>query len=342
MAIIDADAHVLETDQTWDYMAGPEREFRPQIVTPVNGSDAKEEFWLVDGRLHLKSRNVGKDTPKASREMHDTETRLEHMDKLDVSIQVLYPTIFLTPITTRPEIELALCKSYNRWLADIWKMGKNRLRWAAVLPLLKMDKALAELEFALKNGACGAFVPGLVGDRLLSDPYFFPLYEELSRADVPLCVHSATGSFTQHDLFMSEAGFSKFKLAVVGAFHSVIYDGIPEKFPRLRIGFIEVGAQWVPYAIHDLAKRLKKKRGVTLSRDLLKENRIYVACETDDDLSYVLEHSGEDTIVIGTDYGHADTSSEIEALQKLKEDGKVSPTAVNKILDQNPRTLYNL
>ena len=342
MAIIDADAHVLETDRTWDYMTGPERAFRPQIVTPVKGSDAKEEFWLVDGRLKLKSRNVGKDTPKTSREMHDTETRLKHMDEMDVSIQVLYPTIFLTPITTRPEIELALCKSYNRWLADIWKMGKNRLRWAAVLPLLKMDKALAELEFALKNGACGVFVPGLVGDRRLSDPYFFPLYEELSRADVPLCVHSATGSFTQHDLFMSEAGFSKFKLAVVGAFHSVIYDGIPEKFPRLRIGFIEVGAQWVPYAIHDLAKRFKKKRGVTLSKDLLKENRIYVACETDDDLSYVLEYSGEDTLVIGTDYGHADTSSEIEALQKLKEDGKVSPTAVNKILDQNPRALYSL
>lgn len=341
MAIIDADAHVLETNRTWEYMVGPEKEFRPQIVTPQAESGG-EEFWLVDGRLHAKSSNVGKDTPEASREMSDVDARIKHMDEMDVAIQVLYPTIFLRPITTKPEIDLALSKSYNRWLADIWKMGKNRLGWTAVLPLLSMDEALVELDYTLKNGACGVFIPGLVGDRRLSDPYFFPLYEALSEASIPLCVHSGTGSFTQHDLFFSEAGFSKFKLAVVGSFHSLIWDEIPKRFPKLRIGFIEVSSQWVPYAFHDLAKRFKQKRGITLSRDLLKDSRIFVACQTDDDLDYVLGYTGEDNVVIGTDYGHADTSSEIEALQKLQKEGKVSAPAIDKILDDNARALYGL
>jgi hypothetical protein len=49
------------------------------------------------------------------------------MDQLGVNIQVLYPTVFLMPITNRPDSELALCRSYNRWLADICRDGKERL-----------------------------------------------------------------------------------------------------------------------------------------------------------------------------------------------------------------------
>lgn len=341
MPTIDADAHVLESERTWDYMSESERLFRPQIVSPSNGEGSGAEFWLIDGRVQLRSQNVGRETPKASREMEDIAARIRHMDELEVDVQVLYPTVFLRPITNRPEIELALCRSYNRWLVDIWKRGKGRLRWAAVLPLLSMDKALAEARFARENGACGIFVRGLEGERRLSDPYFFPLYEEAVGLDMPVCVHSATGSFTVHDFFVRECGFSKFKLAVVGAFHSLIFEGIPEIFPKLRIAFVEVSAQWVPYAIHDLARRFER-RGKSPKKNLLRENRIYVACQTDDDLSYVLQYAGEDNLVIGSDYGHADTSSELEALRKLKQQGELSSNAISKILDDNPRRLYSL
>ncbi len=341
MATIDADAHVLETERTWDYMSQSERQFRPQIVSAPDGQGSVSEFWLIDGRVQLKSQNVGRETPKASREMEDIEARIRHMDGLDVDVQVLYPTVFLRPITNRPEVEWALSRSYNRWLVDIWKQGKGRLRWAAVLPLLSMDRALAEARFAKENGACGIFIRGLEGEKRLTDPYFFSLYEEASRLDMPVCVHSATGSFTVHDFFVRECGFSKFKLAVVGAFHSLIFDGIPEMFPKLRLAFVEVSAQWVPYAIHDLARRFEK-RGKRLKEDLLRESRIYVACQTDDDLPYVLRYAGDGNIVIGSDYGHADTSSELEALRKLKQQGDIDANTINKILDDNPRALYGL
>lgn len=341
MATVDADAHVLESERTWDYMENSEREFRPVVVSVGGLGDVADEYWWIDGRLQPKSQNVGEDTPKAAREMEDIEVRIKHMDKLEVSLQVLYPSLFLRPITNRPEVELALCKSYNRWLIDICEKGRGRLRWVAVLPLLSMDKALEEARFAKKRGACGIFIRGLEGERRLCDPYFFPLYEEASRLNLPICVHSATGSFAVHDFFVRECGFAKFKLAVVGAFHSLIFDAIPERFPKLRFAFVEVSAQWVPYAVHDLAKRFER-RGKPLRKDLLRENRIYVACQTDDDLTYVLQYAGEDQLVIGSDYGHADTATEIEALRNLKHKGEVSPAAINKILDDNPRALYGL
>lgn len=342
MAIIDSDAHVLETERTWDYMLLSERDLKPRIVaTPENESSGGESWW-IDGVYIGKARNVGHDTSRESREMDDIKARLKHMDELDVDVQVLYPTIFLRPYTKRPDLELAVTRSYNRWLIDIWKSAPDRLRWVAVLPLLTMDKALEEARFAKANGACGIFLRGLEGDKRLSDSYFFPLYEEAGRLDLPVCVHSASGSFAVHDFFIDECGFSKFKLAVVGSFHSLIFNEIPDRFPKTRFAFIEVSSQWVPYAIHDFARRMERKGKKVDKSEVLRRNRIYVACQTDDDLPYVLKYAGDDQLVIGTDYGHNDTSSEILALRKLKEDGAVPPRIVNKILDDNARALYSL
>jgi predicted TIM-barrel fold metal-dependent hydrolase len=339
---IDADAHVLETEKTWEYMEGADRKYRPRIVGAVDGADPNEEYWLVDGTLRLKSGNVGRNTPQSSREMRDIGARLRHMDELGVSIQVLYPTLFLIPLTPRPEVELAISRSYNRWMADIWSQAQERLRWTAVLPLLSMDKALAEAKFAKENGCCGIFMRGSEGDRLLSDPYFFPLYEEASRLDLPICIHAATGSSTLYDYYRYETvGFSKFKLVCVGAFHSLVMDRIPERFPKLKIGFLEISAEWLPYVYTDLAKRFRIK-GKELKRDFLRQDRLYVACETTDDIPYIVEKLGEDNILIGSDYAHADSATELLAIDNLKSDPRLKPTLAGKIVSDNARALYGL
>jgi predicted TIM-barrel fold metal-dependent hydrolase len=343
MAVIDADAHVLETERTWDYMLESERTLRPRIVPTPDDPSSGGESWLIDGTYLGKARNVGyDDTTREAREMADIKARLDHMDELNVDIQVLYPTVFLRPFTRRPEVELGVTRSYNRWLIDIWQQAPERLRWVAVLPLLSMDKALEEARYAKENGACGIFIRGLEGEKRLHDKYFYPLYEEAGRLDLPICVHSATGSFTVHDYFSDECGFNRFKLAVVGSFHSLIFYKIPEKFPRTKWGFIEVSSQWVPYAIHDYARRFERSGTKIDKSSVLRKNKIWVACQTDDDLPYVLKFSGDDRLVIGTDYGHNDTSSEILALRKLREDGALPTPVVNKILDDNARALYGL
>ncbi|OLC70333.1 MAG: hypothetical protein AUH87_04850, partial [Deltaproteobacteria bacterium 13_1_40CM_4_54_4] len=273
MPVIDADAHVIENESAWDYMLESERQFRPKIVGAANG-DPSVDFWLIDGRLMPRS-NVEKKLPQAAREMTDLSIRIRHLDELNVDIQVIYPTIFIFPTARRPEVDLALCRSYNRWMADIVRKAPDRFRWVVVPPLLNMGCVFDELKFGKENSACGIYLRGLEADRRLSDSYFFPLYEAASRLDLPICVHSANGSIESHDFFLDEPGFCKFKLAVVGAFHSLIYDGIPARFPKLRIGIIEVSAQWVPYAIHDLARRYAR-RGKQLGDRVLRDNRVYV------------------------------------------------------------------
>jgi predicted TIM-barrel fold metal-dependent hydrolase len=76
--------------------------------------------------------------------------------------------------------------------------------------------------------------------------------------------------------------------------------------------------------------------------DPLTDNNIFVTVEVSDDIPYVISRTGDDNLVVGTDYGHTDTSAEIEALRILREGGTVAPASVDKILGPNSERLYGL
>src|SRR5262245_56757150 len=146
MGAIDADAHVIETVQTWNYLEEDERRYTPQLMTQTFGADllsnegiAVRDFWVIEGRAHGKDRNVGTNTSQESREMLSVEARLAHMDELGIETQVLYPTLFLRPVVQEAERERDLCKSYNRWMADLCRQGKGRLGWVAKQPVVLLD-----------------------------------------------------------------------------------------------------------------------------------------------------------------------------------------------------------
>src|SRR3712207_8905191 len=61
------------------------------------------------------------------------------------------PRSTLFPYTTLFRSEIALSKSYNRWLADIWQQGKGRLRWTCILPLSTMDEAIQQLRWSVER-----------------------------------------------------------------------------------------------------------------------------------------------------------------------------------------------
>jgi predicted TIM-barrel fold metal-dependent hydrolase len=118
-------------------------------------------------------------------------------------------------------------------------------------------------------------------------------------------------------------------------------------FPKLRVGFIETGASWIPFLYADLvAKNLRRTfLPIKFKEDLFRRYRFYVACQTNDDLPYILKYGTEDSLMIGTDYSHADQSAEIQALDVIEQRGASGeiPAAVGrKILDDNPRRFYGL
>jgi predicted TIM-barrel fold metal-dependent hydrolase len=268
------------------------------------------------------------------------------MDELGIDVQVLYPSIFLDPFTERADTEVALCGAYNRWLAHVWKESKGRLRWLATLPLLSMPDALDQLKFAKENGGCGVFMRPLEGSRQISDPYFFPLYQEAEQLNFCIGLHQSNGSAAAVDMMVNPDGsrdfFNQYRIFNVGALFRIINCGIPKKFPKLRFGFIETAASWVPWVIYELRRRLETVDS-KLPNDLLERCGIFVTCQIGDDVPYLIKSCmGENTLMIGTDYGHADSSTELDALTTLKNEGGISADTHRRIVEDNPRKFYGL
>ena len=305
MPIIDADTHIDETEDTWEYLRDFEQEFKPITQNPsrVDPSKNPVRYWLVDG--HRQMRFVRDDhntrTTVETRELLDVQKRLRDMDAMGTEVQVLYPTLFLMEATERPEVSTALRRSYNRWLADRCAESHGRLRWVCLPPLMNMDETIKELQFAKDHGACGILKKGdLEAGKWPADPYFFPLYEEANRLDLPICVHigSGTPDFVPAREF-SLGSFMRSQLPTVHAFHTIIRHQLPMKYPKLRFGIIEAGCSWIPFIAWELKRRMEKAADgagtfsqfarYTLSSDLLKANRMYVTCQVDEDLPYILE-----------------------------------------------------
>jgi predicted TIM-barrel fold metal-dependent hydrolase len=338
--IVDADAHVIESDRTWDYLEAHERRYRPVALDGGGG----EKFWLVDGQLF--SREAGDlDLPIAVRQLDDLPSRRDIMARSGIDAQVLYPTLFLQGMPSkRPEIQIALCRSYNRWLAEVWRED-NRFYWAVVPPLLDMDAALAELDHGKRNGARAVFLRGIEDEWLLTDPYLEPLYRRAEALDLAIGVHAGNGNGAFKSVLFRKDLYFFGITPILAGFNALASSGLQDKYKTLRFGFIEAGSQWVPYLVREAARRhamIGTKGEVKDHATFLRENRIWVTARTDDDLDYVLRYTGPTVLMLGTDFGHLDPAAELDAFDTLRAKPGIGRETVDAILSANVRTFYAL
>jgi len=354
MIVIDADTHVDETEDTWEYLRETELQFKPTTAFPKN-LDPKlppMRYWIIDDKRQIRFIRNDQETGTTveTRELLDVAARIRDMDRLETAVQVIYPTLFLMEATERPEVSTALRRSYNRWLADRCAQSGGQLRWVCVPPLYDMEEAIDELRFAKEHGACGVLKKGdREAGKWAADAYFFPLYDEAQRLDLPICIH--TGSGTPDFLPAREFSLAQFirtKGAAVHGIQSLLLLNIPARFPKLRFGCIEAGATWAPFVEYDLRRRMSTRPGganMNLPANLFKENRIYITCQVDEDLPYLLKYVGEDNLMTGSDYTHRDPSNEHEfrrLLQERADKGEIPRSAVQKILYDNSKAFYGL
>jgi len=354
--IIDADAHVIETERTWNYLDAAEQKFRPRLYSTPD--DPTRQYWVIDDKiagfrfltlnereLHEFAQRAGRnfETPQAARELDDVDLRLKHMDELGIDIQVLHNTFWIERVTTRPEAELGLCRSWNRWLADISKKSQGRLFYSCVVPAMSIDASIEEIKFARDHGGVAVCMRPLEGERHLSDPYFYPLYQTASDLDLPIAVHIANGNPESADLYrLAPAGrFAQFRVPTVTACYDLIMSELHEVFPKLRWGFIEASAQWVPWIYREAAIRYRAA-GRPFPENVFDAYNIFVTCQNNDDIPYIIRSIGENRLVIGTDYGHTDPSSAVTALTEFRRMEGLDAAVKEKILSHNAKALYGL
>ncbi|HEY3169305.1 MAG TPA: hypothetical protein VGK57_18880 [Candidatus Binatia bacterium] len=197
--VIDADTHIAESEAMWQMIDGNMYPRRPVLLslpddTLYGGWNAT---WLIDGNIFPKP--VGKGgfrlvTPSASkiqsnrrdiqvacRQLTDVAARLA--DRGGITAQVVYPTLFLIYLTDDAELDVALSRAYNRFMAQACAQSHDRIHWVAIPPLRCIEESVKELKWAKQNGAVGVFFRGMEGDLTLDNPYFFPVYQTAMELD---------------------------------------------------------------------------------------------------------------------------------------------------------------
>jgi uncharacterized protein len=358
--IIDADTHISEGEAMWALMDKNIFPRRPLMLSVPEDTvfGNRNAFWLIDGEIYPKAGGKGsfalvtpsaqkvqegrKDSTPATREMTDIKGRLADMDKLQTAAQIVYPTLFLVYNTKDRDLEVALCRAYNRFLAQASDQAPDRIKWVAVLPFQSIDAAIDEIRFAQQHGAVGIFFRGIEGEYTLDNPYLFPIYEEAQKQNLSICIHTGCGVRSILEMFDISRNhtFGHTRVMPLLAFRDIIANKIPEQFPGLRFGFIEAAAGWVPFLIHIVRRLQKEKFCFASSAELFREYRLYVACEADEDISYLAKYTGNDHLLIGSDYPHSDPSREDQFVHAINARSDISAQLKQKILYDNPRAFY--
>jgi predicted TIM-barrel fold metal-dependent hydrolase len=347
--IIDADAHVLESEETWDFLQPNENRFRPILVRPVADSGA-DQLWSIDGRTIASLAHRGLKATERRPSLVDVDAttlenvpkRLAQMDRLGVDIQVIFPTLFLHRLTDNVEAEQALARSYNRFMAAKCADTGGRLRWVMELPWISIPDALDELRACAELGACGVHAHGLEMGRIISDPYFFPVFEDAQTFELPICIHAGDGDWKSQGRTLATTAptFILSKIPGIIAFHALFSVDIYRQFPDLRFGFIELSSDWIPYIASDLRLRYGRSDSSSPPQRLFDDKKIFVCCQNSDDLEHVLQHIDASRLLFGTDYSHTDTTADLEGISEFQATNK--PEIVHQILSLNPQRFYRM
>lgn len=330
--VLDSDAHARDQDELIEpYLDEPFRQRRMPYLPRE----------IYDRSLGGK---LGKSGIKH-------EERLAAMDQQEIDAAVLYPTNGLGIGRVRePDFAAALCRAYNSYIAEYCKVSP-RLKAVANLPIYHPQEAAKELKRAVtKLGLVGGMLAAQAHGKNLASPEFYPLYEEAGRLGAPIAIHAFGGDEAGSEIFdqficLHTTGHP---FPVLRQLTAMIFGGIPEMFPKLKLAYLEIGCGWIPYWAERMDEEweLRGKAEAPLCKkkpsEYLTGGQIYYGCEPDEKMiGFVVNEIGSKTIMFASDYPHWDMIWPDSAVLIWRRKD-LSEEAKKDILGDNARRFYNL
>jgi predicted TIM-barrel fold metal-dependent hydrolase len=348
--IIDGDGHVMEDQaaigryvpQAFEVMLR-----RPGIFPPL------DHLHMATGRNPTGAfANVGPDGWVA------------FMQELGFGASVLYPTAGLAygRIVNR-DWALAATRAYNDWLFHTYLQASPRFKGMALIPLQEPDAAVEELRYAVNElGMCGAILPATGLSEPLGAKRFWPVYAEAERLGCCLAVHGGAHSGLGLDYLNVHAGVHGLghPFGIVISFASILLNGIFDRFPGVRVGFLEAGVAWLFMAMERLqgsyashitddprGELFRLRSGQRLSDYIvgyIAEGRIYLGIEGDEPLlAHAVKTVGNAPFLFSSDFPHEVNSSTCkEEIEELLQNEALSAADKGAILHGNAERFYRI
>jgi predicted TIM-barrel fold metal-dependent hydrolase len=374
LKVIDADAHMQEPPDVWDKYVEPKFYDRRPIVKEV---EYRLFFKYEPGELYPQALGgkdqMGRLRPKeilarqpikygeAYEEYWSAESRLRDMQKFGWDKMVLIPGTGAQPIKLEnkdPELMFALARAYHNWCHDFCAADPSRLKMVAQIPSYGIEDMIKEMRRAVTDlGAVTVMAFKPQEGKFWHDPYYDVFWNTAEELDVPVAFHGVQSSSPHTGkryqgipgtlIALEHAiGFPFENMISLG---HMIYTGILEKHPDLRIAMLEGNAGWVPFWMGRLDDHMHGRQAVFITQDqnpmTMKpseyfKRQVWVACDGDEfAVPAVVSLMGADNLLWNTDYPHPDAPDPDKALPEFMEQ-PISMEAKKKVLWDSPVRLF--
>lgn len=219
-----------------------------------------------------------------------------------------------------------MAHAFNQWLLDDWGFNTDdRIFTPVDVPLVDPDRAVAELQWCLDNGARFVNLPSGPAplNRSPFDPYFDPFWSLMDESGTRVAVHLGAhygrhGEEWGEDPDTLYPDFNGFQWVsywsdrpIMDTVTAMVFHNLFGRFPNVKVLIAEFGAVWAPYLLRKLDHAMmlgrRPKWGDMPGRpsQLVKE-RCVIAPYPEENVSRAMEVLGTDCLVFGSDFPHSE------------------------------------
>jgi predicted TIM-barrel fold metal-dependent hydrolase len=276
------------------------------------------------------------------------------MDEHDIERTICFPT-GSGNIAKNQEVpfQIAVARASNTHFAKEYNARSDRLSCVGCLPMRSPQAAAEELKRAVTDlGLIGFEILPTGLPLALGDPFYDPIYEQAQRLGAVLGIHGTRN--TSRELGTSglatfaEVHSYAFPVGILLQFTSIVCQGVPVRFPGLKLAFLEIGATWLPYYLDRLDEHWEKRGEVEMPllkkkpSDLVREAKMFFSVEPgESQLAATVDYVGAEHFLYASDIPHWDNEFP-ENLRDLRGHSGLSQESKEKILHKNARELFSI
>jgi predicted TIM-barrel fold metal-dependent hydrolase len=339
----------------------------------VNGmGSAGREY--VPGQIHrsdrMASTGLYEDGKRGIRRITDPDLRLRDQERDGVQAEVLYGVLGTTARLNDPEAAVEVMRIYNQWLADFCQAHPDRYAGLACIPNRPLEAALAEVERVAKRGALrGLDIANSSDITPLWDPSWNPLWEAIDASGLPLHFHTVGSPIPERvrralnpalnpvgssasdggelDFRSAKAAqavhITSFQMYMANVLTSMIFAGVLERHPRMRVVIGEAGIGWIPYVLERMDAEWEdqfKDLSLTMKPSDYWRRQCYATYQTDRIGVKLIDELGADRVMWGSDFPHPDGVWPDSREYIQREMGHLAPAVRRQIVCDNAARLY--
>ncbi len=280
--VISADSHITEHPDTYSKFI--DAEWRDRAPRMIHSKD-KGDYFIVEGMKRPIAMGLVAAAGRAPEELAETGSRFEDLhrggwdpqarlgdqDRDGVAAEIIYPTVGMV-ICNHSDFDYkkACFDAYNRWIAEFCAAHPTRLLGCGQTAMRTPEEGVADLHAIKALGLRGVMLPGDPAQEDYDSPLYNPLWETAIELELPLSFHILTmkNAHTRGPRINTFLSIIRGNQDIMG---TLIFGGVFERYPDLKVVCVEADAGWVPHYLYRMDHAYKRHRnwlapGIALSK----------------------------------------------------------------------------